>query len=328
MKLSSSQSLSNQTDVSPFTVVLAGGEGLRLQGLTRALYGHPVPKQFAELTGGGSLLQQTVERALCQSDADRIMVVASHKYRETARLQLQRYPGVQLICQPFAAGTALGIGTALRPVMARDPNATVCFMPSDHHFSEPEVFGQQLRALTQAPHKDAITLVGVKADRAESELGWIVPGKALGTVMNRSLFEIEAFHEKPNENVTRTLMGRGALLHTFIMVGKANAFWRALDACLPDHAEALAFASRASDPWARAAVVRAYKTLPPASFSVDVLQKWPSVQVFEPDSCGWADWGTPERVFASLKGKPDFLRLQERLAFGARTVLPALLLSG
>jgi mannose-1-phosphate guanylyltransferase len=40
--------------------VLAGGKEARLSGLTRHVYGEDRPKQYIALTGGKSLLRQTL----------------------------------------------------------------------------------------------------------------------------------------------------------------------------------------------------------------------------------------------------------------------------
>ena len=53
-----------------WAVVLAGGKGVRLSGLTRHVYGEDRPKQYAALTGGKSLLRQTLERSACVSRPD------------------------------------------------------------------------------------------------------------------------------------------------------------------------------------------------------------------------------------------------------------------
>src|SRR6266481_9821716 len=45
-----------------WAVVLAGGQGMRLRELTRHVYGDDRPKQYAVLTGGKSLLRQTLDR--------------------------------------------------------------------------------------------------------------------------------------------------------------------------------------------------------------------------------------------------------------------------
>ena len=45
-----------------WALVLAGGKGMRLRGLTRHVYGEDRPKQYAVFTGGKSLLRQTLDR--------------------------------------------------------------------------------------------------------------------------------------------------------------------------------------------------------------------------------------------------------------------------
>jgi mannose-1-phosphate guanylyltransferase len=40
-------------------IILAGGEGTRLSGLTREIAGFPIPKQFCPLLGEVPLLEQT-----------------------------------------------------------------------------------------------------------------------------------------------------------------------------------------------------------------------------------------------------------------------------
>lgn len=58
-----------------WAVILAGGEGKRLEPFTRALYGYCVPKQFAVLSGHRSLLQATVERIAPLVPHERMLVV-------------------------------------------------------------------------------------------------------------------------------------------------------------------------------------------------------------------------------------------------------------
>src|SRR5271156_5187205 len=43
-------------------IILAGGDGTRLSGLTRRITGSPVPKQFCALLGEATLLQMTRNR--------------------------------------------------------------------------------------------------------------------------------------------------------------------------------------------------------------------------------------------------------------------------
>ncbi len=58
-----------------WAVVLAGGQGIRLRELTRHVYGDDRPKQYAVLTGGKSLLRQTLDRVSVLIPRQRIAVV-------------------------------------------------------------------------------------------------------------------------------------------------------------------------------------------------------------------------------------------------------------
>ena len=48
-----------------WAIVLAGGDGTRLQGLTRKIDGDARPKQFSRIFGDRSLLSHTPERRKC-----------------------------------------------------------------------------------------------------------------------------------------------------------------------------------------------------------------------------------------------------------------------
>jgi hypothetical protein len=63
----------------------------------------------------------------------------------------------------------------------------------------------------------------------------------------------------------------------------------------------------------QAALDAAYASMPAASFSRDVLAHADSLAVLPVDGSGWSDWGSPQRVFASLAGTPCHDRLVERI---------------
>jgi hypothetical protein len=54
--------------------------------------------------------------------------------------------------------------------------------------------------------------------------------------------------------------------------------------------------------------------MPNADFSRDLLEKARELRVVALRSCGWSDWGTPERVLESLRDHSDYEALSERLA--------------
>ena len=70
-----------QKSSSRWALILAAGSGTRLSGLTADGMGASVPKQFCSLTGGASLLEETLERtaAIAPRAQTTIVVAAEHR---------------------------------------------------------------------------------------------------------------------------------------------------------------------------------------------------------------------------------------------------------
>ena len=62
------------------------------------------------------------------------------------------------------------------------------------------------------------------------------------------------------------------------------------------------------------ALAAAYRAMAPANFSRDVLSHARALAVLPVADSGWSDWGSPQRVFASLLGTGCHDRLIARLA--------------
>ena len=75
-----------------WAVVLAGGKGMRLRGLTRHVYGEDRPKQYAVLTGGTSLLRQTLDRVRLCIPPERTVVVTMAGQGGYMRAELRHEP--------------------------------------------------------------------------------------------------------------------------------------------------------------------------------------------------------------------------------------------
>ena len=296
----------------PYVVVLAGGEGQRLAPLTRALYGTARPKQFAVLAGQHSLLQTTIERAATLTTLDRISVVVTSHHEQLARTQLEPYPGVELVVQPRNLDTGPGILLPLVRILARSYNARVMFLPSDHHVSNAEPIATALCSAADDVLRDRITLLGVTPTGPEVEYGWIVRGARLAQT---SGFAVHRFQEKPALPVAEELWRSGGLWNTFISTGPVNLFWQLAKRYLPDHTLPLErYAVAIGTSGEQQALDDAYGSMTTANFSRDVLAHAPSLAVMPVAGSGWSDWGSPQRVLASLVGTDSHARLIERIA--------------
>jgi len=295
----------------PYVVVLAGGEGTRLASLTRALYGTDLPKQFAILAGERSLLQQAIERAGLLTTLDHVLVVVTGHREAIAREQIAPYPGVELVVQPHNLDTGPGLLLPLVRILARAPEARVIFLPSDHYVDNAAPLVDALGRTELAELRDRVALIGVAPTGPEIDYGWIVHGGRIG---HTDAFTIGRFHEKPSQAVADQLFHDGGLWNTFISAGRAHVFWALARHHLPKHAAALERVGVAMGGLAEAVELEAaYAAMPPANFSHDILAHARSLAVLPVAGTGWSDWGSPQRVFASLAGTPNHARLVDRI---------------
>jgi mannose-1-phosphate guanylyltransferase len=264
---------------------LAGGEGTRLAPLTWALYADRRPKQFAALRGTRSMLQATIDRLLPLVPERRIVVVVTEPCAELA---------LTTVVQPRNRGTSVGLLLPLAHVRLRDPCASVIVTPSDHSVAVPDKLREALEHGIAELDLAPIQIVGVRAESAEPSYGWIVAGSPLGPHVSAAA----EFTEKPSPEEAQQLFARGALWNTFVLVADAPTLWNAAARVLPIHAAEIRAAVNAEAD--EEALERLYAGLTSSDFSRDVLETQPGIAVLPVDGAGWSDWGTPERVFASL----------------------------
>src|SRR4030095_16540076 len=116
-----------------WAVVLAGGEGVRLRPLIRQLYDQDLPKQYAVLTGGRTLLEQTLERIRPLAPPERTLgAPRASPLRYFARKLRYAEGGPHVLAQPQDRGTAAGILLAAHWIQARDHGAAMTHFPAVH----------------------------------------------------------------------------------------------------------------------------------------------------------------------------------------------------
>lgn len=273
--------------------------------------------QPRSLAGERSLLQTTIERAATLTTLDRISVIVTAHHEAIAREQLARYPGVELVVQPRNLDTGPGLLLPLVRILARAGSARVVFLPSDHHVSKAAPITEALQGAQADELDDRISLLGVTPTGPEVEYGWIVRGER---VANTGGFTVQRFHEKPTSAVAEDLWRSGGLWNTFISTGPARRFWELARRYLPGHTHRLArYTASIGGRDERAALLAAYNGMPASNFSRDVLSHAGALAVLPVAGSGWSDWGSPQRVFASLAGTAGHAHLVARIG-GATAV--------
>jgi hypothetical protein len=120
--------------------------------------------------------------------------------------------------------------------------------------------------------------------------------------------------EKPRPEIAQELFARGALWNTFIMAGAARDFQSLAETHLPVESQLFArYRRTVGSTRERRSLTTLYERLEPSDFSRDVLQASSGLGAVALSPCGWSDWGTPERVLASLHSAGEHLPLLRRL---------------
>lgn len=290
---------------STWAVVLAGGEGSRLRGMTVDEVGRHVPKQFCRIDGQRTLLELALRRAGLLVEPDHVMVSVADSHERWWGPQLSRLPAANIISQPANRGTAFGILLPLLLILRRDPSADVVFVPADHFVSDEEELGAALRSAMSVSRTDpdSIALIGVEPDRPEGDYGYILPGRkipATGAPSHR----VREFVEKPGAGAPH-LLEQGALWNTFIFAASGRGLLRMFLRRMGNRTSVLQATIEASagDPRQLARLLAPlYDTLPIIDFSRDVLADAEDrLAVVRARNCGWSDLGNPRRVLAWME---------------------------
>ncbi len=184
-------------------VILSGGTGTRLWPLSRELY----PKQLLPLLSEVSLLQQTAWRVRGAGFAPP-MVVCSAEHRFVIAEQL-RSLGIQpsaIVLEPSPRDTAPALAAAAELVAARDPEALMLVLPSDHAVEDPEAFREAVASAATVAGAGHLVTFGMAPRSAETGFGYIKQGKALPDLPG---FGIERFVEKPDAQSAKRFVSSG-----------------------------------------------------------------------------------------------------------------------
>jgi mannose-1-phosphate guanylyltransferase len=293
-------------------VILAGGDGTRLQPLTRLACGDNRPKQFCPLLGGKTLLAQTRRRVAKTIDPNHVLFVLTKKHEPFYEGALESIPKFQKIVQPHNQGTLPAILWSLLHLFHADDKALVAFFPSDHYFGNETAFISTIERSFDFAEKepDAVILLGAGAERPETEYGWIEPGSVTLTGFGREFAPVRRFWEKPPLETARVLFAQGCLWNTFVMIGSAAAFLEMIRQIVPVLFETFEAALTNSDPGSEErkmqVIYDGLNQFTASDFSRQVLAM--STERLRVASCGevgWSDLGEPRRFIAALASNGD-----------------------
>jgi mannose-1-phosphate guanylyltransferase len=276
-----------------WTLVLAAGAGRRLSSITGG-----VPKQFWRRPGGRSLLQETLDRFAPLAPPTRTVVVIDAAHRVHMKRDRGGDPGITIV-QPEDRGTALGVLLALVPVFAAGRDPIVALTPADHGVVDDIRFRRGVLDAANCAGSGAIVLFGVEPAAVHDDYGWITPGAGVSSM---PLKRVAGFVEKPAAEVAAGLQAAGAVWNTMVLVARASAIRDLVAARKPGVVRVFDAVASAPAATRDAMLATVYPRLPRVDFSRDILTPPRNLSTYIwPESIGWSDLGTPERLHAWQK---------------------------
>jgi mannose-1-phosphate guanylyltransferase len=274
---------------------MAGGIGSRLWPRSRVA----TPKQFLDLLGSRTMLQETASRMEPLIPLERVLVIVGEEHAATVAAQIPGLPQQNIIIEPGPRGTAPCIGLAAVLLQQRDPEATMAVCPADHVIADAAGFRQALASAAQVAQDGYLVTLGIRPDHPHTGYGYIQRGAALGTFGDLAAFEVQRFAEKPDEATARSFVDSGEYYwNGGIFVWRAGIILNEMAHLLPGlYGELQPVASAWPTERRKEVLAAAWQRVPRTTIDYGIMEKAVRVAVV-PVSIGWDDVGN----WATLSG--------------------------
>lgn len=281
-----------------YVVIMAGGSGTRLWPLSR----QKRPKQLLPLTGGRSLIEETVQRVLPMVPAERVLIVTTADHAPATQEALPMLPEENVIAEPVGRDSAPCVGFAATLVAHKDPSAVLVTLSADHWIEPAEAFRENaLAAIETARSADCLVTIGIEPERPDTRFGYIERGEPVGKVRDQEVYRVKQFREKPDEATAKEYVDSGRFFwNAGIFFWRAETILAQFEEFLPEHYEKLqAIAQTLDTERERETIETVYPTFEKISIDYGVMEKAPDVRMV-PATFRWDDVGSFEALAAYL----------------------------
>lgn len=289
-----------------YAVIMAGGVGSRFWPRSR----ERSPKQFLEIVGSGTMIQNTVLRIQKIIPEKNTFVVTNKVQEELTYHQLSSIPKQNILIEPVGRNTAACIGLAASIIHRIDPKGIMIVLPADHVIRNVDEFLRVLnQAVEVAESSDGLITIGIKPSRPETGYGYIQFDEEEQTsnpYREHGILRVKTFAEKPNlETAERFLESGDFLWNSGMFVWKAQAILKGIEVHLPDlHTQLKTLDQKPGTPDFKNALEQAYARIKSISIDYGVMEKAGNVFVAKGDF-GWSDVGSWDEVVRLASADSD-----------------------
>ena len=282
---------------------MAGGAGTRLWPMSR----EEKPKQFLNLSGKGSLLEETILR-LKPLNPQNIVIATAKKYEDLSSGELDKV-GIKgtILAEPRARNTAAAIFYAAAYIKQRYEDAVMIVLPADHYIAKPDVFQEVLELGVHEAEKNSLVTIGIKPSYPETGYGYIKALESSGEIRS-----VDRFVEKPDAETARSYVSSGDYFwNSGIFIWKTSVIMRAFTKNMPGLVKAFQplvskssedIAMNSGQVWALKESI--FNSIESVSVDYGIMEKADSVKVI-PGDFGWADLGSWKSIDDILGGDDE-----------------------
>ena len=271
-----------------YALVLAGGSGTRLWPHSRS----DRPKQFLQINGERTMLQETVDRTLPIIPPERVFVATGATYRDLVAAQLPDVPPENILLEPAGRGTAPCIGLAALHLRRRDPDAIMAVLSADHRLERADLFCEILTVGAAMARRGELVTLGIQPNAPATGYGYIQRGALLHQQGAHHVFRVQAFAEKPDAARARAYLASGTYFwNAGMFVWRADRILEELAMHRTTLAGALALIDAAIGTVDQQSVLEAiWRDIENVAIDVAVMERTTRAAVI-PADLGWSDVG-------------------------------------
>jgi mannose-1-phosphate guanylyltransferase/mannose-6-phosphate isomerase len=269
-------------------VVLAGGSGTRFWPESRTRRS----KQFLDLTGGGPMIRETLDRLRPVIPPEQLWIVAGRKDARHLSPAALGVPKRNILLEPEGKNTAPAIALAAAVIARSDPEAVILAAPADHAIADVRAFHAVIRkGLRLARETGRFVTLGVPPTHPSTGYGYIERGSPFpGRV--KGAFTVARFAEKPDHATARRFLRSGRFdWNSGLFLFRTDTFGDRLSKFLPEVEERIRGALRGDRKGFARRLAEAYRGMPSISIDYGILEKEKGILVL-PAEMGWNDLGT------------------------------------
>ena len=272
-------------------VIMAGGKGERFWPKSRT----NLPKQFLNISGNKSMIQQTISRLEKLIDISHIFIVTNELYAELIRAQIPNLPTENIIIEPIGRNTAPCVGLASLIIEEKFSDSTMVVLPSDHIIENEEGFVKILRTAVEVAQEDGnLVTLGIKPSYPETGYGYIESTKQIQKINDLDVHKVNKFVEKPDLKTAQSYLDSGNFFwNSGIFIWKTAIIRGFIQELMPDMHDVLETIKEAfKDNYDRNEIIRnEFYKMPDQSIDYGIMEKVNNIFVI-PCVFGWDDVGS------------------------------------